>query len=89
MQGNDGAAFYCDGALVALRVLGRQCNMALSPAIMIQTRWFQEWIPQQFTRNDNPQAGPVPPPGITDSASSVILSSVVLMVAALVKLITA
>lgn len=68
---------YCGGRLVGLRVLGRVCNVVNSPAVMLQTRWFPEWIQQQFARTDNPAAGPVGPPGtLPSSASTVILSTI-------------
>lgn len=55
-QNNNGAGLYCDGQLVGLRALGRQCGLANSPAVLIQTRWFQEWI-QQTIATDRPQGG--------------------------------
>lgn len=56
LQNNNGAGLYCDGQLVGLRTLGRECNVANSPAVLIQTRWFQDWI-QQTIASDRPQGG--------------------------------
>lgn len=58
---------YCGGNLVGLRAFGRQCNVANSPAVVVQTRWFIEWIERQFLRTDLTPPGPLDPPG-TDVA---------------------
>lgn len=86
VQFNDGAAFYCDGELVGLRTLGLVCNAVDSPGVLVQSRWFQDWIPHQFNRTDNPLPGLVPPPGVgvDGGASTVILSTIVMVFAVLV-----
>ena len=41
---------------------GRQCNTANSPALVLQVRYYLDWIRTQFTREDNPSPGVVSPP---------------------------
>lgn len=62
-QNIDGAGLYCENQLVGLRTSGRQCNVINSPAVLIQTRWFQDWIAEQFVRVDDPAPAPPGPPG--------------------------
>lgn len=83
LQFNGGSAFYCDGQLVGLRTVGLACNAANSPGVLVQTRWFQDWIPQQFARTDNPPPGVVAPPGVRDGngASTIVLSTFALIMA--------
>lgn len=88
-QFNDGAAYYCNGELAGFRTRGLVCNQANSPALLLQTRWFQNWIPQQLTRTDIIPPGVVPPPGVPrgNGATTVILSTVALVLAAIISLL--
>lgn len=76
--------------MVGLRTRGLDCdNYESSPGVLIQARWFQEWIPQQFTRTDNPPAGAVTAPGVEgpgSAATMVILSTIALVFAVAVNL---
>lgn len=57
-----GAGFYCNNLLVGLLSSGRQCNTVNSPGIVLQTRYYHDWIARQLLREDNPTAGQVAPP---------------------------
>lgn len=68
--------------------MGLVCNAANSPGVLVQSRWFQDWIPAQFNRTDNPLPGVVPPPGVGDvdgGASTVILSTLAFVFAVMIS----
>ena len=69
---------------------GLECSAANSPGVVVQTRYFQDWIQQQFTRTDNPAAGVVPPPGVSDDnggAATIILSSFALALVGVISVL--
>ena len=57
--GNLGSGLYCDGLLTGVLTNGIACNT--TPAVFQQVRGFNQWMEEQFIRNDVPRdAGTIP-----------------------------
>jgi len=57
--GNLGSGLYCNGLLTGVLTAGINCNN--TPAVYQQVRAYNDWINEQFLRNDMPtEAGTVP-----------------------------
>lgn len=48
---------YCNNALTGVLSFGQSCGAANLPGVYMDVRQYSDWIVQQFTRTDNPQAG--------------------------------
>lgn len=58
-----GSGLYCGNELVGILANNFACGTAnIGPGIYTQVRLYQEWIAQQFVRQDIPAVGPTPHP---------------------------
>ncbi|KXJ72009.1 trypsin-like [Aedes albopictus] len=56
-QGSLGSGLYCDGDLTGLLSFGINCGSLGNPPTFTQIRFYNQWIEQQFLRNDRPPPG--------------------------------
>jgi secreted trypsin-like serine protease len=61
-NGNQGGGLFCAGHLSGVLSFGINCGVANNPAVFIDVRQYNNWINEQFTRNDIPQPGSVTTP---------------------------
>lgn len=55
---NMGGILYCNGIVTGILNSGYGCGQANNPGVYIQTRFFNDWIRQQFTRSDTVERFP-------------------------------
>jgi trypsin len=53
---------YCNGNVSAILSFGTGCGQSSVPGVYTQIRYHEQWISEQFERNDDPQAGPTAAP---------------------------
>ncbi|XP_062542471.1 trypsin alpha-3-like [Armigeres subalbatus] len=59
---NMGTGLFCDGQLAGILSTGFGCGTANNPGVYTQIRYYQQWIRQQFDRQDIPTGGSSPIP---------------------------
>lgn len=59
IQGNLGAGLFCNDELAGILSFGFACGQPNQPAVFTQTRFYDEWINQQLTRQDTVQPGTI------------------------------
>lgn len=52
LQGSIGSGLFCNNELTGVLSFGLGCGAANNAAVFTQIRFFENWIRQQFTRND-------------------------------------
>ncbi|XP_055525133.1 trypsin-like [Wyeomyia smithii] len=86
---NRGGGLYCNGRLTGIVSFGLGCgaNTTETATVVTQVRYYQQWILQQFVRNDNPQAGTTPMPGIGGGSASLLVSAAAILFATIMMLV--
>ncbi|XP_055525137.1 trypsin alpha-3-like [Wyeomyia smithii] len=59
---NMGTGLFCDGQVAGILSTGFGCGVANNPGVYTQVRFYQNWIQQQYQRQDIPAAGTSPIP---------------------------
>jgi len=73
-----GGGIYCNGIFTGIASSGLGCGAANSPGVYTQVRHHITWINAQLTRNQIPQPGATPPPGLS-AGSFLMVTSTLLM----------
>ncbi|XP_037030315.1 trypsin-like [Bradysia coprophila] len=76
-----GGGIYCNGAFTGIATSGENCGSLNTPGIYTQVRHHIQWITQQYTRTQIPQAGTTPAPGVSAGILSTIGSSLLISLA--------